>query len=547
MKMELDLAGLGETGLTAEAVTGRLEWMREVVRPRLGRYLGYYRNASSELARYLACGLGASLVVRPYRQYQEMGLPARITGFRHNAAGVPTVNGRVDLQRKEVVIENDIGWRVNTLVDFVAGRLQAIVSTARDERVRGKVTRWVKELLASAGGVGLLQEIALQGAIYGSAWLRIEPTEELLGRLNGKAGGGDGELGDGVRGDGGQGEAGGAKSAASDAEAWAEASEGGLTRWVRVKVIETPRLCPLVAGEKCVAAAVLREDEGSGVEGAAKSGLMERVSRFFRGDGLSATKSVPPSFDLFGAEHWQRYVRGELAEEGRHGLGCVPFVRYENQRDPAGEMGGVGLGEVEPLMALQDELNTRLSDRAYRVTMTSFQMYLGKGIENFTERPVGPGQMWATDNPEASITAFGDDGVMPSEDAHIGEIRDGLDKVSGVSPVAAGLIRGKLGNLTSAVALRITLIALLARTERKRSGLAETLSTLVEKVLEILDRAGVMKTGVEDRGIDINWPTPLPENEMDRLSQAEMKLGLGIPREVVLGELGYGEVEAKTG
>src|SRR6202020_610704 len=89
------------------------------------------------------------------------------------------------------------------------------------------------------------------------------------------------------------------------------------------------------------------------------------------------------SFDLFGATHWQRYVGGVLSEEGENLLGFVPFFRYENQPDPAAGAGvgpagsgavDTGFSDVEPLIALQDELNTRLSDRAYRVTMTSFRM-----------------------------------------------------------------------------------------------------------------------------------------------------------------------------
>jgi len=191
---------------------------------------------------------------------------------------------------------------------------------------------------------------------------------------------------------------------------------------------------------------------------------------------------------------------------------------------------------------LQDELNTRLSDRAYRVTMTSFRMWLGRGIEDFTRRPVGPGQMWATDNADASIEAFGGDAGTPSETSHIEEVREALDKISGVPPVAAGVLRQKLGNLTSAVALRVTLIALLARTERKRAALNQTMSVLVRRVLEVLDRAGIVPSAPEDRGIDVNWPTALPESDMDRLQEAQAKVALGIPRQIVLAELGYGEV-----
>jgi len=269
-------------------------------------------------------------------------------------------------------------------------------------------------------------------------------------------------------------------------------------------------------------------------------------------------RAVPPaeefSFDLFGPKLWQRYKCGVLVQEAENGLGMVPFVRYENAADPAagtrvGPAGSAavdaGVGDVEPLIGLQDELNTRLSDRAYRVTMTSFKMYLGKGIGDFTDRPIGPGQMWGTDNLDASIEAFGGDAATPSEDAHINEVREGLDKISGVSPVAAGLIRGKLGNLTSAIALRLTLVALLARTQRKRAVLTKTIGEIVRRALEMLDQAGVFATNAAERGIDINWPTPLAESDMDRLNEAKAKLDLGVPRDVVLRELGYEELVAQ--
>ena len=86
-------------------------------------------------------------------------------------------------------------------------------------------------------------------------------------------------------------------------------------------------------------------------------------------------------------------------------------------------------------MALQDELNTRLSDRANRVTLQSFKMYLGKGIEGFENRQVAPGRMWSTENPDAKIEEFGGDEGSPSEEAHLRNIRDALEKASGVGSV----------------------------------------------------------------------------------------------------------------
>jgi hypothetical protein len=46
-------------------------------------------------------------------------------------------------------------------------------------------------------------------------------------------------------------------------------------------------------------------------------------------------------------------------------------------------------------------------------------------------------------------------------------------------------------------------------------------------------------TTPDERRIEINWPSPLPENELERLTEAEVKSRLGVPKEIVLRELGY--------
>jgi hypothetical protein len=166
-------------------------------------------------------------------------------------------------------------------------------------------------------------------------------------------------------------------------------------------------------------------------------------------------------------------------------------------------------------------------------------MYLAKGIEGFENRPVSPGRMWYTDNPEATIEEFGGDNGTPSEDMHIAEIREAMDKASGVTPLAAGIIKGKVGNLTSAVALRLTLMGILSKTERKRFAYCEGLRKITGMVLKILDRANIYKTSNADRQIDIIFPSPLPENVMEKLKEAQIKKELGLPAEQVLRELGY--------
>ena len=119
----LSLATFGDATLSADDLLARLAWLRALVRPRLGGTSGYYRNPTSELAAALPrgrrrrgalrCGLSGST--------RSSGLPARITGFRRSADGVAVPTGMIDLHRKEVVIENDIGWQSEYAGGFCGG------------------------------------------------------------------------------------------------------------------------------------------------------------------------------------------------------------------------------------------------------------------------------------------------------------------------------------------------------------------------------------------------------------------------------------------
>ncbi len=188
--------------------------------------------------------------------------------------------------------------------------------------------------------------------------------------------------------------------------------------------------------------------------------------------------------EVIGPGWWQRYENKELVSEGENPLGIVPVVHMQNIAQPYFYE---GISDVGQLMTLQDELNTRLSDRASRITFGAFKMYLAKGIEGVEDKPVSPGRMWCTDNPDATIEEFGGDSSVPSEDKHISEIREAMDKISGVTPVVAGVLKNKLGNLTSGVALKMTFMGMLARTTRKQFSYGEGLKEICRLVLHTLD------------------------------------------------------------
>ena len=267
---------------------------------------------------------------------------------------------------------------------------------------------------------------------------------------------------------------------------------------------------------------------------------LDRGPRPFVSFGWGGRRDLQPRtvevVEVLGPAWWQRYEDGELTAEGANPLGRLPVVHVQNVAQPGCYE---GFSDVEPLIPLQDELNTRLSDRASRVTFQSFKMYLAKGIEDFLERPVGPGQMWATHNTDASVQEFGSDLGSPSEAAHIEHVRQAMDKVSGVTGLAAGLVRGNVGHLTSATALKVLLAGVLSRTERKRLTYGRGIEQIVELALALLDRAGVLRTDPADRRVEIHWPSPLPDDQTQRLADAQAKLAIGVPPQRVLAELGY--------
>jgi hypothetical protein len=108
-----------------------------------------------------------------------------------------------------------------------------------------------------------------------------------------------------------------------------------------------------------------------------------------------------------------------------------------------------------------------------------------------------------------------------------------------VTPIAAGAIKNRIGRLTSAAALRVTLLALLSKTDKKRTLYGAGIERMCELALKWLDTAGVFATAPQERRVELSWPSPLPENEMEKLTEAEAKVRLGVDRAVVLRELGY--------
>jgi hypothetical protein len=57
--------------------------------------------------------------------------------------------------------------------------------------------------------------------------------------------------------------------------------------------------------------------------------------------------------------------------------------------------------------------------------------------------------------------------------------------------------------------------------------------------LSILNTAGVYATSDAEREVEIVFASPMPEDTMEKLQEAQIKRELGVPAEQVLKELGY--------
>lgn len=467
---------------------------------------------------------------RPYRQAQEWGLPSRMTGVRVSAEASDPLLGAQNLNgiaRKEIVIENDIGWRIETMIDFLFGQPFVIRSGATDPRRREAIESLLNKIISSNGGPTFFQHMALLGAVYGFVDVLVKLDTAKLDRdamehqsfpdANTAASSGAADE------DGAAPASPAGPAPAANVNA-AEALDGPndsasptppgeapllFADAVRFEIVEPARALPLLSPTnwRDVRAYVqVHRTQPAPAERRPPQPRWLRALTNLAAARAAARPSDTTALEILTATRWLHYENGKLVASGQNSLGEIPLVHVQNVPVPFQYSGA---GDVEPLIPIQDELNTRLSDRANRITMQSFKMYLGKGIDGFNNLPIAPGRMWATDNETAEVVEFGGDSSCPSEDHHIAELREAMDKCSGVTPIAAGAVRGRIGHLTSAAALRVTMMALLAKTQRKRLAYGAAIQRMCELSLAWLDKAGLFHTTPGERRIEIHWPQPL--------------------------------------
>jgi len=294
---------------------------------------------------------------RCYYQAQEYGLPLRITGrIPSSSSQVFGSTGAGDIQRKEVVIENDIGWRVNAAVDFLFGKPISFVSRSPDSKKRAEIESILKALFSTNGGIGFFQDMAVLGSVYGFVDCLVRPGEAIFEQFT-----------------------------SSSSQSLSHEKVLLLVRMIDLELIEAPRALPVLDENDYKKTNYYVQhfyQRLNCLRG--KNSVLSRLLSA-RGNGGNDSREVVAITEIISPDFWQRYVNKELTAEGEFPWGFLPVVHMQNVAQPYYYE---GMSDVEPLIPLQDELNTRLSDRASRITFQAFKMYLGKGIEGFEDRPV---------------------------------------------------------------------------------------------------------------------------------------------------------------
>lgn len=490
-----------------------LDWLIDDRWPRsqahFARLWDYYQNPAYPISDVAA---KRSDSARTYIAAQEIGLPARITGVTYlPEQGLQAGTLTSDIQRKEVVIENDIAWRIGAMVDFLFGKQPKIISRSPRPARRKAIEAILKAAIDANGGAAFFHDMAVLGSVYGFTDCIVRPGPSTFARLLSRTHGRTESI---------------TPDPMSSALRHAAAMD--------LELIEAPRALPVLDENDCRKMRYYVQHFYQSRNDIDHE--QNPVMRLSRDKSYPVCRQTMAVTEILGKNAFQRYERFNLVSESPNPLGFIPVVHIQNLAQPNFYE---GVSDVEQLIPLQDELNTRLSDRASRITFQAFRMYLVKGFESDIEMPVGPGRLWRTDNPAASVDTFGGDAASPSENAHIAEIREAMDKISGVTPVVAGVLKNKLGNLTSGVALKMTFMAMLAKTYRKQITYGNGVRRIGQMILEILDKAGVFPTAPEDRVLDVVFPNPLPDDETEKLQQAKLKSELGVPSDKILTELGY--------
>lgn len=250
--------------------------------------------------------------------------------------------------------------------------------------------------------------------------------------------------------------------------------------------------------------------------------LYDERSRYILMGTPSGGRNAMP---LAVADSSDPYLDGK-APVADHGLGVCPVVRFLHEDDLDGE---TCIGEIEPLMVIQDQINFSTFNGMMASQYASFRQRWVTGIASEDEQgrsaePFRPGidRMFASDDPS---TKFGEFDATPLQ-PYLDDREAGIRHMSTISQVPPYHLLGQIANL-SAEALAAARDGLDRKIEEQQSMLTDSW----RNVFRLASRASSDMDGWDDLNGTVKWRDTSARAfaaTIDALGKAAQMLGVPV-------------------
>ncbi len=214
-------------------------------------------------------------------------------------------------------------------------------------------------------------------------------------------------------------------------------------------------------------------------------------------------------------------VQGQVVRQGANPYGELPFVHIGNLRPPNSVW---GVSDLRDVVALNRELNERVSDQADLIRFHADPPVIFKGVDEHSDLTVGPGTVW--DIPlDADVKLLEWSGRAPAVQEHIQTVLRALYEVAETPRTAFG----DSGRILSGVALETELRPIVQKTLRKRVFWTAGLRRRNALILRLAERFGLAEAAefapYQSR---VLWPAMLPQDRAREVADAIALVAAGL-------------------
>lgn len=206
----------------------------------------------------------------------------------------------------------------------------------------------------------------------------------------------------------------------------------------------------------------------------------------------------------------------------------IPVVAFRN----AIESYRYGTSELRNVIPLQNAINKTLIDLMGAADTAAFRIFVGTGGD-WDDVTISPGTVLWNESPDARLSA-----LEPGDLSPVLALKDALAvEVARITRTPLHYFHGT-GQMPAEGTLKQAEQGLVSRVEEAQT----VFGNAWEDVMYLSRSLAITYGGLSmDEGVMIStgWAPAATRDENAELQRAQAKLGLGVPREVVLGELGY--------